>query len=158
MYARFIYLAGLLETLVDLEAFKVMLSAVESSLHKKSASEMSRLERSMASTRVLAFSKDQTQPVAGFLDNVRLCLTDWVEEQASKIIGNEASDLREGSYAEALTFVRPIFSFSKNLSATFGMSSTLPSTASLTTGPFQHTSQLVMRSWLMLPSVKLLIV
>ncbi|MCJ1283644.1 hypothetical protein MMC26_002975 [Xylographa opegraphella] len=92
IYPRLMYLASLLETLVDLETFKVDLSTVESSLHKKSASELSRLERSMASIRILAFSKDQTQPVANFLSHTRLCLADWVEEQASNVTNNEASN------------------------------------------------------------------
>ncbi|MCJ1389381.1 hypothetical protein MMC18_002238 [Xylographa bjoerkii] len=81
---RLVYLAALLETLVDLETFKIDLSTVELSLHKKPASEMSRLERSMASARILTFSKDLTQPVANFLGHTRFCLTEWVEQQASQ--------------------------------------------------------------------------
>ena len=102
MYPRLIFLAGLLETLVDLETFKIDLSSVESSLYTKSASEMSRLERSIASTRILAFSKDQTQPVASFLGRTRLCLVEWVEEQVSNITGNEASNLLEKSICDML--------------------------------------------------------
>ena len=158
MYPRLKYLACLLETLVDLETFQVDFSRVESSLHKKSPSEMSQLERSMAATRIQAFSKDQTQPLAKFLDHTRLCLANWIEEQASNVTGNEASKLHERSLSETLTLARLSLSYSKNLFATFEMSSTLPNTASLTTAPFQPTSQSVMRSWLMLSSVKLLIV
>ena len=80
---------------MDLETFKLDISIVESSLQKKSASEMSRLERSMASTHILAFSKDPTQPVASFISYTRLCLLRWIEQQATQFTGDEACIYRK---------------------------------------------------------------
>ncbi|MCJ1246042.1 hypothetical protein MMC30_003246 [Trapelia coarctata] len=80
--SRHVCFAGLLETLVDLHILKQELLAIESSMHHKSASQMSRLERSIASSRNRAFSKDSTQPLEAFLEQALLLLTDWIEREA----------------------------------------------------------------------------
>ena len=82
-----------MEARVELEIFKHDFIFTESSLHHKSASQMSRLERSMMSTRVLAFTKDSTQPIAGFLTSSVQCLSAWLEEQARYASDAEVMDL-----------------------------------------------------------------
>jgi len=43
---------------------------------------MSRLERSIASSRNRAFSKDSTQPLEAFLEQSLLLLGNWIEGEA----------------------------------------------------------------------------
>lgn len=78
----YVCLAGLLETLVDLETLKEGLLTIESTVHHKSASQMSRLERSIASENISAFSKDSTQPLAAFIRHVLQLLTSWIDREA----------------------------------------------------------------------------
>jgi hypothetical protein len=76
------YLAGLLEISVDIELLKNELVFLGASLQQKSASQLSRMERSILSSRVLAFSKDTTQPIASFIEESVTLLSEWIDNSA----------------------------------------------------------------------------
>ena len=118
-----LFLAGILETLVDLEIFKHDVLLIESSLHHKSASQMSRLERSMMSTHVLTFTKDSTQPLAEFLTSSVQYLSAWLGEQARYAADAEVTDLvhktsgLSKTWDVAIGLVKKIFIYIKDLVA-----------------------------------------
>lgn len=67
---------------MDLELLKIELVSLGDSLQQKPASQLSRLERSILSSRVLAFSKDSTQPVASFIEDTITSLSEWINNAA----------------------------------------------------------------------------
>ena len=111
-----------MEALVELEIFKHDVFITESSLHHKSAYQMSRLERSMMSSHVLAFAKDSTQPLAEFLRSSIQHLSAWLEERA-RHAGAEVMDLlshnsgRSNSREVAIGLVKEIFIYVEDLVA-----------------------------------------
>ena len=76
------WLASMMETVVELELLGCHQDAIRLSITHKPVSQFSRLERSMASINSLAFSKDSTQPLAGFIESMRSGLSEWIQGQA----------------------------------------------------------------------------
>ena len=56
------------------------IASLEHGLNQKVPSQMSRLERSIASNDVFTFSKDSTKPVAAFLEGCERDLSKWIEQ------------------------------------------------------------------------------
>lgn len=67
---------------IELCSLEQRLGAVYNGISGKMPSQMSRLERSIASDRVLSFSKDATQPLAKFLGSIRLLTNEAIDKLA----------------------------------------------------------------------------
>ena len=73
-------LATLWEATNELGMLSSETAAIEHGLNHRAPSQMSKLERSMASNDVFAFSKDSTKPIAAFLSGCERDLSEWIEQ------------------------------------------------------------------------------
>ncbi|OAX84398.1 hypothetical protein ACJ72_01230 [Emergomyces africanus] len=80
-------LAKLQEIQFNVWKFHQILSRVHDSSSAKKPSEMSRLERSVASNRIPAFMKESTQPVASYLSNCIQALSETIRKVNSEVLG-----------------------------------------------------------------------
>ncbi|OJD17177.1 hypothetical protein AJ78_02721 [Emergomyces pasteurianus Ep9510] len=79
-------LAKLQDIQFNVWQFRQILSQVNDSLSAKKPSEMSRLERSVASHRIPALMKESTQPVASYLSNCIQALSETIRKVDSEVL------------------------------------------------------------------------
>lgn len=80
---------------------KQELLAIESAIHHKSASQMSRMERSIASSHIPAFLKDSTQPLGVFIAQSLSLLTEWIETESQQCSNIEVMVLQSTRWVGA---------------------------------------------------------
>ena len=82
------------ETTTELAILRSTIASVERDLKHRAPVRMSRLERSIASSDVFAFSKDSTKHVATFLAGCERDLSQWIEHYNSTCDQNEVQSER----------------------------------------------------------------
>ena len=77
-----VWLSTCLELAIELELIGCLVVDIRQALPQKSRLQLSVLERSMVSNQLLTFSKESTQPIAGFVDSMRQSLLNWIVTEA----------------------------------------------------------------------------
>ena len=70
------------EATIELGMLRSDIATIQRGLCYRDPSQMSQLERSMASNDVFAFSKDSTKPIAAFLSGCERDLSQWIEQHS----------------------------------------------------------------------------
>ncbi|KAI5305562.1 hypothetical protein KEM56_004066 [Ascosphaera pollenicola] len=88
---RIMALMKLQELQLDVHKFHQTLVSVSEGAFVKKPSEMTRLERSMASGRIASLKKDSTHVVSSFLLHCCQAISDWIQSAAQSDIGETVS-------------------------------------------------------------------